>query len=187
VGRLLLIDVVFRLPFWGVWTLFFTTIEIKGATLLRWVPNRLRRQGTESWNPADGNPPRLQARLHFPSRWFENAWRDVKFSPRALPIQWLISCWHKQKETLTFEADLTVLPVFRLEVVRHRWCPVTAALLRRQRDDREWDIYEPGPVILTTRRTEAGSLGRIECADVGAGQDILQVHFRPESHSSRYG
>ena len=64
---------------------------------------------------------RLQAKLHFPSRWFENSRVTVKLQPRALPLRWLLSCWRRQKETLTFEADLGGSPSFHLEVVRHRW------------------------------------------------------------------
>jgi hypothetical protein len=125
---------------------------------------------------------RLQARLHFPSGWFENARVTVKFRPRALPLQWLMSCWHRQKETLTFEADLGGSPSFHLEVVRHRWCAHNRGISSRKRDDREWDVYEPGPIILTTRtHWKQDPTAELNALMSARRRDILQVRFRPES------
>src|SRR5260370_4131852 len=75
----------------------------------------------------------------------------MKFRPRALPVQWLVSHCRKQKETLTFEADLGGSPSFHLQVVRHRWCAHNRGLTSRKRDEREGDLFQPGPIILTTR------------------------------------
>src|ERR1700734_3618985 len=151
VGRLLLIGAAGSVAVLGLWYVVFSTYNRKkGATALRWVQTACAGKGRILESRWMGTS-RLQARLHFPSRWFENACVTVKFQPRALPVQWLISCWHKQKETLTFEADLDGSPTFRLEVVRHRWCARSRRISSRTRDGREWDIYEPGPVILTTR------------------------------------
>ena len=73
------------------------------------------------------------------------------------------------------------LQAFHLEVMRHRWCAHNRGITRK-RDDREWDIYEPGPVILTTRthwkKDPSAELNALMSA---RRQDILQVHFRPES------
>jgi hypothetical protein len=93
-----------------------------------------------------------------------------------------MSCWRKQKETLTFEADLDSSPSFRLEVVRHRWCAHNRGISSRKRDDREWDVYEPGPVILTTRtHWKEDPSAELNALMSARRQDILQVHFRPES------
>ena len=125
---------------------------------------------------------RLQARIHFPSRWFENARVTVRFLPRALPLHWLMSCWRKQKETLTFEADLDGSPSFHLEVTRHRWCARNRGITSRKQDDRQWDIYEPGPVILTTRtHWKEDPSAELNALMSSRRQDILQVHFRPDS------
>jgi hypothetical protein len=124
---------------------------------------------------------RLQARLHFPSRWFENARVTVKFRPRALPVQWLVSCWHHQKETLTFEADLGGSPSFHLEVARHRWSVHNRGTSSRKQD-REWEVYEPGPIILTTRtHWKQDSSAELNALMAARRQGILQVRFRPES------
>jgi hypothetical protein len=182
VGRLLLIDVVASVAVLGLWYLVFAHYNRKkGAAALGWVQSACAGKGRilESRWMSTSN---LQARLHFPSRWFENARVTLKLRPRALPVQWLMSCWHKQKETLTFEADLDGSPTFHLEVVRHRWCARNRGLSSRQRDDREWDIYEPGPVILTTRtHWKQDPSAELNALMSARRQDILQVHFRPES------
>ena len=150
-GRLLIIDVICAVAALGIWYLLFAAYNRRrGAEALRWVQSACAGKGRIldfRWL----NSSRLHARLHFPSRNFENAHVTMKFRPRPLPIQWLLSRIHKQKETLTFEADLGGSPSFHLEVVRHRWCAHSRGVDARQRDEREWDIYEPGPIILTTR------------------------------------
>ena len=96
-------------------------------------------------------------------------------------MQWLVSCWRRQKETLTFEADLGGSPSFHLEVVRHRWSAHNRGISRK-REGREWDLYEPGPIILTTRtHWKQDPTAELNALMSARRQDILQVHFRPES------
>jgi hypothetical protein len=160
---------------------FSTYNRKKGAAALRWVQAACAGKGRILESHWMGSS-RLQARLHFPSGWFENARVTVKFRPRALPLQWLMSCWHRQKETLTFEADLGGSPSFHLEVVRHRWCAHNRGISSRKRDDREWDVYEPGPIILTTRtHWKQDPTAELNALMSARRRDILQVRFRPES------
>jgi hypothetical protein len=182
VGRLLLIDVVSSVAVLGLWYIVFSTYNRKkGAAALRWVQTACAGKGRVVDSKWVGSS-RLQARLHFPSRWFENAHVTVKFRPRALPVQWLLSCWHRQKETLTFEADLGGSPSFHLEVVRHRWSAHNRGTMSRKRDQREWDLYQPGPIILTTRtHWKQDPSAELSALMSARRQDILQVHFRPES------
>jgi hypothetical protein len=106
----------------------------------------------------------------------------VKFQPRALPVHWLLSCCRRQKETLTFEADLGGSPTFHLEVVRHRWSAHNRGTTSRKQDEREWNIYEPGPIILTTRtHWKQDPSAELNALMSARRQDILQVRFRPES------
>ena len=151
VGRLLVIDVVGAVAALGIWYFLFAAYNRrKGTEALRWVQSACAGKGRIlDWHWL--NSHRLHARLQFPSRSFENAHLTMKFRPRALPVQWLLSCWHKQKETLTFEADLGGSPSFHLEVVRHRWCAHSRGVTAIRRDERQWDVYEPGPIVLTTR------------------------------------
>jgi hypothetical protein len=182
VGRLLLIDVAGSVAVLGLWYLVFSRYNRKkGAAVLHWVQTACAGKGRILDSHWVGNA-HMQARLHFPSRWFENARVTVNFLPRALPIQWLMSCWHKQKETLTFEADLDGSPSFHLEVTRHRWCAHNRGVSARKRDEREWDVYEPGPVILTTRtHWKQDPSAELNALMSARRQDILQVRFRPES------
>lgn len=181
-ASLLLIDVAGAVMALALWYLLFATYNRRrGAEALRWVQSACTGKGRilESRWTGTSN---LHARLHFPSRWFENAHVTVKFRPRALPVPWLLSCWHKQKETLTFEADLGGSPSFNMEVVRHRWCAHSRGVTPRQRNERAWELYEPGPIVLTTRThwKQDPSL-ELNALMTVRQQDILQVRFRPES------
>lgn len=181
-GRLLLIDVAGSVAVLGLWYVVFSSYNRqKGAAALRWVQTACAGKGRIVESHWVSNS-RLQARLHFPSRWFENANVTVKFRPRALPIHWLLSWLHRQEETLTFEADLGGSPSFHLEVVRHRWPALNRGILPRKRDQREWDLYQPGPIILTTRtHWKQDPSAELNALMSARQQDILQVRFRPES------
>jgi hypothetical protein len=184
VGKFLAIDVVGAVVVLGAWYFLFASYNRrKGTEALRWVQSACAGKGRildSRWMTSS----RLHARLQFPSRSFENAHVTMKFLPRATPVRWLLSCWHKEKETLTFEADLGGSPSFHLEVVRHRWCAHSRGVTTRGRgkDDREWDVYEPGPVILTTRtHWKEDSAPELNTLMTVRQQDVLQVRFRPES------
>jgi len=181
VGRLL-IDVVGAVVALGIWYFLFSAYNRrKGTEALSWVQSACAGKG-RILDPRWLNSYRLHARLQFPSRSFENAHVTMKFRPRATPVQWLLSCYHKQKETLTFEADLGGSPSFHLEVVRHRWCAHSRGVTARRRDEREWDVYEPGPVVLTTRtHWKEDSTPELNTLMTVRQQDVLQVSFRPQS------
>lgn len=185
--RFLLIDALSIVVALALWYFLFTAYNRrKGVEALRWVQSACAGKGRvldSRWL----NSSRLYARLQFPSRSFENARVTVKFRPRPLPIQWLVSSLRKQKETLTFEADLGGTPAFHLEVVRHRWSAHSRGVIartndQRENDQREWDVYEPGPVVLTTRthwnQDPAAELNALMAV---RQQDVLKVCFRPDS------
>ena len=181
-GRLLVIDIVGAVAALGLWYFLFAAYNRrKGAEALRWVQSACAGKGRildSHWL----NSSRLHARLQFPSRSFENANVTMKFRPRPLPVQWLLSCWHKQKETLTFEADLGGSPSFHLEVVRHRWCARSRGVTAPKHDDRVWDIYEPGPVVLTTRsHWKEDATPELNALMSVRQQDVLRVQFHPTS------
>ena len=109
---------------------------------MRWVEAACSHRGQviqARWVGAS----RLQARLRFATRWFENARVTIRLTPRPLPVQWLLSAWHKQRETLTFEADLDCAPGVRLEVLRHRW--LTHSDNKLIRKSRRLDPRPPRP------------------------------------------
>ena len=180
-GRLLAIDAIGAVVALGLWYFCFAAYNRrKGAEALRWVQSACVGKG-RVLEPRWLSNSRLYARLQFPSRSFENARVTVRFRPRPLPVQWLMSCWRKQKETLTFEADLGGSPSFHLEVFRHRWCAHSRGVSTR-RDEREWDVYEPGPVVLTTRtHWKQDPTAELNTLMAVRQQDVLQVRFHPES------
>jgi hypothetical protein len=166
----------------GLWYALFTAYNRRrGAEALRWVESACAGKGRildSHWL----NSSRLYARLQFPARGFENARVTMKFRPRALPVHWLLACWRRQKETLTFEADLGGSPSFQLEVMRHRWCAHSRGVNGRLRKEREWDIYQPGPIVLTTRtHWKEDSTQELNALMMIRQQDVLQVRFRPDS------
>ena len=180
--RLLIIDVVAAFVALGGWYVLFAAYNRRrGTEALRWVQSACAGKGRvldSHWL----NSSRLDARLHFPSLSFENAHVTMKFRPRALPLHWIMSRWHHQKETLTFEADLGGSPAFHLEVMRHRWCAHSRGITPRKRDQRQWDVYEPGPIVLTTRtHWKEDSSPELNTLMTVRQQDVLQVRFRPES------
>lgn len=147
-GRLVLIDVVLTSAAMGLWYAWFARHNRrKAAAVLAWVQaacgSKARILKT-TWRSCS----LLHARLHFPSRLVDSARVTVSLMPRPLPVQWMLSRWRKQKETLTFEADLGLPPGFSLDVIHHRWAGHSG---RRATDERHWTIVRSLPVVLTTR------------------------------------
>jgi hypothetical protein len=182
VVRLVLIDAVGSVAILALWYFVFSTYNRKkGAAVLRWVQTACAGKGRILESHWHGSS-QVQARLHFPSHWFENARITLTFQPRALPVHWLVSRLHRRQETLTFEADLGGTPSFHLDVMRHRWSAHNRGISAHTRENREWEVYEPGPIILTTRtHWKRDPVAELNALMSIRRQDILQVRFRPES------
>jgi hypothetical protein len=179
VGRLILIDGCSLLALLAIWYFCFLRYNHKkAAAALRWVEGACSGRGKvvdARWEGAS----RLQAQLRFAAHWFENAHVTVRLLPRPVPFHWLFSLYRKQRETLTFEADLDCAPNFRLEVFRHRWLTHTKGDLK---DARNWTISRPGPVVLTTRTEWTQELTPVvNTLMTSRGHSLLAVRFRPES------
>ena len=178
-GRLLVIDALGASLVLTLWYLAFARYNHrKGAAALRWVQLACRGRGKVIESRWFGSS-RLQARLQFASRRFDNARLTVNLRPRPLPLRWLFSCWQKQKETLTFEADLDFPPGFHLEVFNHRWCGKSE---RRDELSKDWEIHRPGPVVLTTRAKWTQDLSPVVKTLISSREhSFLRVQFRPDS------
>jgi len=180
VGRLVLIDALGAVALLGIWYFYFARYNRRrGALVLRWVEAACSTRGRiveSQWFGAS----RLQARLGLSVHWFENAHVTVSLRPRPIPLKWLLSLWRKQKETLTFEADLDYAPNFHLEVFRHRW--LSQRHSRVVRKSRDWEVSRPGPVVLTTRTHWTQELTPVvNSLMTSRGHNLLTVRFRPES------
>lgn len=151
----------------------------KGTLVLRWVEAACATRGkvTESrWLSRSC----LQAHLSFAAHWFENARVTIKLLPRPLLVQWLISVWRRQKEIVTFEADLDDAPNFQLEISRHRW--LTQKPKEISNPKRNWTVSRPGPVVLTTRTQWTHELTPlVNTLMTSRGHNLLTVRFRPDS------
>lgn len=178
-GRLIFIDALGVVALLAVWYFCFLRYNHKkAAASLRWVEAACSGRGRIVEAHWQGSS-RLQAQLRFAAHWFENARVTVRLLPRPIPFQWLFSVYRKQRETLTFEADLDCPPSLRLEVFRHRW------LTHKHGEttaDRNWTISRPGPVVLTTRTEWAQEIAPVvNTLMTSRGHNLLAVRFRQES------
>ena len=179
-GRLILIDAVSAGVLLVLWYfLFLHYNRKKGALALKRVEAACfheARVAEARWFGVSS----LQAKIGFAAHWFENARVTVRLRPRPIPLKWLLSLWNKQRETLTFEADLGYAPGFHLDVFRHRW-------LSRQHSkfapgSPQWTVSRPGPVVLTTRTHWAHELTPVvNTLITSRGHNLLSVRFRSES------
>ncbi len=179
-GRSILIDVFVAGGAACIWYLFFIRYNRRrGLAILDWVQaaclDKARVIGLE-WHTSSSL---LKATLNLSSRWFEDARLTIRLMPRPLPLQWLLSRCRRQKETLTFEADMGFPPGFRLDVVRHRWSGHSGKPSRRKR---AWHLTHLAPVVLTTKDKWPGELSPVMSAlTAWHEKDFLSVRFDPQS------
>lgn len=178
--RLVLIAAICATAVDVLWFFLFSRYNRrKGALVLKWVEaacaTRARIVETK-WT----NRSCLQAQLHFAAHWFENARVTVKLLPRPMLVEWLICLWRRQREMVTFEADLDDSPNFHLDISRHRW--LTQKPKEISNPTRNWTVSRPGPVVLTTRTEWTHELTPlVNTLMTSRGHNLLTVRFRPNS------
>ena len=179
-GEFFLIDVLIAAFMVGLWYVLFSRYNRRrGANALRWVEAACSHRAKIVDARWIGNT-RVQAHLRFAAHWFENARVTIHLVPRPLPVQWALSRYRKQKETLTFEADLDYAPALHLEVFRHRWTTSGGAKLKDA--SRNWTISRPSPVLLTTSTNWQRELPPIVNALMtSGGHNLVSVRFGPNS------
>lgn len=151
----------------------------KGTLVLRWVEAACASRGRVIESKWLGRSC-LQAHLSFAAHWFDNARVTIKLLPRPLLVQWLVSVSRRQRETVTFEADLDDSPGFHLEISRHRW--LTQKPKEISNPTRNWTVSRPGPVVLTTRTEWTHELTPVvNTLMTSRGHNLLTVRFRPDS------
>ena len=162
------------------WFLFFAGYNRrKGALVMRWVEGACATRGRVLETRWLGKSC-LQAHVSFAAHWFENARVTIKLLPRPVLFQWMISLWKRQRETVTFEADLDDSPTFHLEISRHRW--LTQKPKEISSPARNWTLSKPGPVVLTTRTEWTHELTPVvNTLMTSRGHNLLTVRFRPDS------
>lgn len=190
-GRFLLIDVVVALALFFLWYAWFVRYNRRRAgNVLEWVQAACLGKGSVVDLRWQQSSSRLKATLHLSSRWFEEARLTIRLLPRPLPMQWALSRWRQQQETLTFEANMGFPPGFHLDVIRHRWSGHTGAKSSGAKDPgatgstgtRAWTISRPGPVILTTKEDWPVELSPVVNALAAwRDKDFVGVRFNPTS------
>jgi hypothetical protein len=181
VGRFLLIDVAVAATVVCVWYLLFTRYNRRrGCAVLAWVQAACLGKGSivhPQWKACNSL---LKASLSLPSRWFDNVRLTVRLLPRPMPVQWVLSRYRREKETLTFEADLGFPPGFHLDVIRHRWSGRSGN--KSLRAARTWHISRPGPVVLTTKDAWPAEISPVMNALISwRDKDFMTVRFNPAS------
>jgi hypothetical protein len=180
VVRLIAIAVLCAVAVDLAWFLFFAGYNRrKGALVLHWVEAACATRGRVLESKWLGKSC-LQAHVSFAAHWFENARVTVKLLPRPILIQWMVCLWRRQRETVTFEADLDDSPTFHLEISRHRW--LTQKPKEISSSSRNWTLSKPGPVVLTTRTEWTQELTPVvNTLMTSRGHNLLTVRFRPNS------
>ena len=149
-ARFLFIDAAVAVALSFLWYAWFVRYNRRRAgTVLQWVQAACLGKGRVGDLRWQASSSRLKATLHLSSRWFEDAHLTIRLLPRPLPVQWALSRWRQQQETLTFEANMGFPPGFHLDVIRHRWSGHSGA--KGSTQERAWTVTRPGPVILTTK------------------------------------
>ena len=185
-GRLILIDVIVAGMAFFLWYAWFVRYNRKRAgNVLQRVQAACLGKGRIADLRWQANSCRLKATLHLSSRWFEDARLTIRLLPRPLPVQWALSRWRQQQETLTFEADMGFPPGFHLDIIRHRWSGHTGAKRPGRKNSgatRTWAVTRPGPVILTTKEDWPVELSPVVNALASwRDKDFVGVRFNSKS------
>jgi len=179
VGRWLLINVGLAAVLALIWYAWFTRYNRRrAASVLEWVQAAClgkARLADLEWQAFHS---RLRATLHFSTRWFDEVHLTIRLLPRPSPVQWVLSRWQEQQETLTFEADMGFPPGFHLDILRHRWSGQTGA----KSTTRKWIVSRPGAVILTTKEDWPVELTPVVNALASwRDKDFVSVRFNQNS------
>jgi hypothetical protein len=177
-GRFLIIDGVGAAIILAAWYLALRRYnQQKGLRVLRWVEKACAGRGRIT-NMVWTSSSRLLADLRFPPQAFDHARVVVRLRPRPLPVRWAFSCWRNEKETLSFEADLSTAPRFQLEVHNHRWSGHNSNSL----SSKNWVVSRPGPVVLTSRTAWNGERTPVINALMASREkNYLSIRFSPDS------
>lgn len=180
-GRFILIELVAAAILLVIWYAGFVSYNRRrGATLLQWVQAACLGKGRVLDARWQASSSRLKATLRLSSRWFESARLTIRLQPRPLPLQWFLSRWRKQGETLTFEADMGFPPGFQLDVIRRRWSG--HSVKKASSPTRAWTISRPGPVVLTTKDEWPPELTPlVNALTTWRDKDFISVRFNPTS------
>src|ERR1043166_969932 len=120
----------------------------KAREVLRWIQSALAGRGQVigiSWTGA----AKFRVPLGLPCGIFPKAWGLGGKQSEQPPLRWLFNKLRKQRELVTFQADLDLPPAFSLHVHNFRW---VARSSRRTPENRAgWNFECLQPLIISTR------------------------------------
>ena len=129
----------------------------KGRRVLQWLrssPLYLQITGVR-WHSCS----RMDVQVDLTSQYFHRAVFHVELLPRELPFNWLLSRFKKEKDTVSFEADLDYPPLFNLEVLNHRWANRSAPHMLEH--PKGVSLVRAGALLFTTRTDWQRDLARM--------------------------
>lgn len=120
----------------------------KAREVLRWIQSALAGRGQVIgifWTGA----AKFRVPLRLTCGVFQKAWVLVEMRSQQTPVQWLFSKLKKQRELVTFQADLDLPPTFSLHVHNFRWVARTSR--RPPINHAGWKFECLQPLMISTR------------------------------------
>lgn len=174
-----LISVVFGGLIVAVWYWWFLRFNRRrGLRVLRWLDGALAAQGQISgveWI----SPSRLRARLRLSGCAFRQPSLEVNMAPRQMPLKWALWGWHRRKETMTFEANLTRSPRFNVEIGRTRFTGFSRRWMRKSGD---WPTHTVATLFISNQPEWEPEISCRMTGVVSSREfEFIGVSFRPLS------
>jgi hypothetical protein len=117
-------------------------------------------------------PSHFDIELRFAAA-FRESWLSVEFTPREMPLQWLMARLYKRPEQVTFRAELEHQPSSSLVITTHKSCGYTSrAALSSE------DCYSLGSLVITTREDWQAETAIVESILAVRSRELVQVEFR---------
>ena len=172
-GISLVAAVTFLVTWYWVWRRHKRT---KAQNVLRWIQASLAGHGQVmglSWTAASS----FRVPLRLKRGVFHRAWAIVNLRSEPTPFQWLLHKFLRQRETLTFQADLDLPPAFSLYVHNFRWFARSSR--RTPVNHPGWRFEQLPPLIITTSPEQHKDLA-CTAASLSKGNttDFLNISFQ---------
>jgi hypothetical protein len=161
---------------WHWWFLRFN--KRRALRVLRWLEGAIASHGQISgveWV----TPSHFRARLRLVGSAFRQPSLDAQLAPRQMPVKWATWRWNHQRETLTFEANLTCPPRHSMEIGRTRW---TGLARRWMRNTSDWPTQTVASLFISTQAEWEPEISSRMTTVVSTRElEFLGVSFRPRA------
>lgn len=164
----------------GSWYIWFRYANRRRALqILSWVDHAFSGHAIISetrWHSAS----RFEVQLQLSPSVFRRVSLAIRLEPREMPFKWLLSRLRREKETVTFEAELDCRPAITLFVQNHRWSGRT--LRTRPASWETWHFQSLSPVVICTQENWTKDVGTVlETLLAARSREFLHLGFRKEA------